>query len=200
MICHDCNIDMNFRRFHTREVWWCPECFDYTIQDIPCEHEYELMLFDLANGSRQLREYCQKCHDITKNILKQSGRDLTGIRIKSNDSYNAFISERLRKEQEHVSELTEELRRKQYDRHYFAYLQYINSDDWRKIRSRIMTRDGGVCQICGGPAHHVHHLTYAHFRREFPFELVALCESCHKKEYHSPDVKKKVSELRIPEP
>ncbi len=33
--------------------------------------------------------------------------------------------------------------------------------DWPRIRRRILRRDGGLCQVCGAPAHHVDHIVPA---------------------------------------
>lgn len=61
-----------------------------------------------------------------------------------------------------------------------SYDDYLRSDAWKRKRDLILKRDGGTCQGClSRPASEVHHLTYAHIREEFAFELVALCGPCH---------------------
>lgn len=59
------------------------------------------------------------------------------------------------------------------------YAEYLESEEWAKIRSKVLTDAKGYCK-CGNPAKQVHHLTYIHVFNESPCELIAVCESCHK--------------------
>ena len=62
------------------------------------------------------------------------------------------------------------------------YEQYLLSDEWSSLRSRILNRDGGLCQGClRVPATNVHHLTYHNFQDEFCWQLVAVCTPCHER-------------------
>lgn len=67
------------------------------------------------------------------------------------------------------------------------YRQYLNSPDWKRVRNRVMRRDGWTCQRCGSRAQEVHHVKYtkAHGRGDFrkqPLKnMVALCRACHQK-------------------
>jgi hypothetical protein len=196
--CESCQLPMNVRKFKTCAVFYCQECGAYNRTEVECEHEYELILFELDNGSEQLRNYCPKCHGRDPKILKQKEHDLTNVRRRKESKYQAFYSGLWQSESEDITAFIEELRRKQESVMFADYNRYITSEEWYKIRSMIVNRDGGLCQICGDPADHVHHLTYAHFTREFPFELVALCRDCHHREYHSPEAKKRESELQKP--
>lgn len=68
-----------------------------------------------------------------------------------------------------------------------AYSDYLRSDAWKRRAAKIMQRAGGTCEGCLTlPATEVHHLTYAHLGREFAFELVALCGSCHHRIHSEP--------------
>ena len=60
------------------------------------------------------------------------------------------------------------------------YIEYLESEEWAKLRSKVLTDANGYCN-CGNHAVQVHHLTYAHVFNESPCELVAVCDSCHKK-------------------
>ena len=61
-----------------------------------------------------------------------------------------------------------------------TYNKYLSSDVWKRRREKVILRAGGVCEGClTAPASEVHHLTYRNIYREFAFELVALCRSCH---------------------
>jgi hypothetical protein len=58
-------------------------------------------------------------------------------------------------------------------------------EDWWGVNGwveRIMKRSGGLCECClNAKAREVHHLTYDHLYKERGWELVAICEDCHKR-------------------
>ena len=61
------------------------------------------------------------------------------------------------------------------------YDDYLRSDAWQEKRRAVLKRANGICEGCGKAlARHVHHLTYAHAGHELLFEMVALCEACHR--------------------
>lgn len=75
------------------------------------------------------------------------------------------------------------------------YAEYLGSEKWARIRSRVMERAGGVCEGClERPATQAHHLTYEHLFDEFVFELVALCTTCHDR-LHAEDRRESGNEL-----
>ena len=60
------------------------------------------------------------------------------------------------------------------------YGGYLASPEWRRKRTHVMKRCGGVCEGCGeAPAIVVHHLTYEPIGNEFLGELRAVCRTCH---------------------
>ena len=61
------------------------------------------------------------------------------------------------------------------------YDRYIHSAAWRRKADARLEMDGHVCQVCGGAATDVHHLTYDRFGNEEMGDLVSLCRRCHKK-------------------
>jgi 5-methylcytosine-specific restriction endonuclease McrA len=67
------------------------------------------------------------------------------------------------------------------------YRQYLNSPSWKRVRNRVMKRDGWTCQRCGSRAQEVHHVKYtkAHGRGDFSKQpmnnMIALCKACHQK-------------------
>ena len=72
-------------------------------------------------------------------------------------------------------------------RWFSEYDEYLASDAWRGLRERVLKRAGHMCEGCGEQrARQVHHLTYAHLRREFLFELVSLCDECHSRIHSDP--------------
>lgn len=67
-------------------------------------------------------------------------------------------------------------------RHNPKYNAYLRSPEWKKKRDAVFQRDGGICQGClEEPIENVHHTTYANLFDELLFQLIGLCETCHRK-------------------
>ena len=69
-----------------------------------------------------------------------------------------------------------------------TYNDYLNSDLWRTIRSRVFDRDGYACRDCGVLEEPivVHHTSYALDVLEGRDDrcLVTLCHPCHRRRHH----------------
>lgn len=60
--------------------------------------------------------------------------------------------------------------------------QYLQSPQWRTLRRKVLDRAKNLCEGCRDkPPTQVHHLTYAHWKNEFLWELVAVCDDCHER-------------------
>jgi hypothetical protein len=61
------------------------------------------------------------------------------------------------------------------------YRKYLASAKWRKIRKRVLKRDGYLCRGCGSPATEVHHGSYAKLVMLGGADhwLYSLCRKCH---------------------
>lgn len=57
--------------------------------------------------------------------------------------------------------------------------EYLNSDEWKKIRLRILEREKWKCQRCGATAKDVHHRKYDFVSIRPDNILMALCRDCH---------------------
>lgn len=66
---------------------------------------------------------------------------------------------------------------------YGDYLDYLKSEEWHSVKTRVWARDGGTCQECGCCSHlQVHHLNYEMIGREWfdDYRTVQLlCQWCH---------------------
>jgi len=63
---------------------------------------------------------------------------------------------------------------------YGSYGEYLWSDHWRKLRTRILASAKGRCQRCGTiAALQVHHTTYDNLGHEHVDDLIAVCRECH---------------------
>lgn len=61
------------------------------------------------------------------------------------------------------------------------YATYLASPLWKKIRARVMGRDGGRCRSCSGRATEVHHGSYDRLTMAggADHNLYAICRACH---------------------
>ena len=66
---------------------------------------------------------------------------------------------------------------------FATYQDYLGSALWRRIRSKILNRSRGRCEVCGGRATEVHHRSYCKMALlgKRPEYLVAICRDCHGK-------------------
>lgn len=70
-----------------------------------------------------------------------------------------------------------EFERKQW---WAQYNVYLKSEQWRKVRARVLKRAQYRCEGCDEcAASQVHHLTYENMGNEFLWELRAVCNACH---------------------
>ena len=61
-----------------------------------------------------------------------------------------------------------------------SYKDYLDSDEWKKLRTRVRRRARGWCERCKvGPRADIHHLTYERLGNERLDDLVAVCRECH---------------------
>ena len=62
------------------------------------------------------------------------------------------------------------------------YKSYINSNQWKEVRHRILNRDGLKCFVCENTHDlQVHHRTYDRLGIEDDEDLITLCKNCHSK-------------------
>ena len=62
------------------------------------------------------------------------------------------------------------------------YSEYLRSPEWKAKRARVLQRAAGQCEGClSAKATQVHHLSYIHIYDEFLWELVAICDDCHRR-------------------
>lgn len=61
------------------------------------------------------------------------------------------------------------------------YREYLQSDAWSVIRTKVLERDGYGCHGCGKKATEVHHRSYSEavMRGDDLLQLVSLCTACH---------------------
>jgi hypothetical protein len=59
---------------------------------------------------------------------------------------------------------------------------YYKTEEWHAKRRLVIERAGGLCEGCGkNEAVQAHHLHYRTFKREFLWDLKAVCRECHER-------------------
>lgn len=84
--------------------------------------------------------------------------------------------------QQYHTSLMEAARQQDRDQFLEEHTKYLSTPQWREKRRRVLERAHGRCEGCGQrDATIAHHLTYVRWQHEMLFDLVAVCEECHKK-------------------
>ena len=121
-------------------------------------------IFSLAEPEKQKREYRGQSPKAAYGKL--SDNDLEKIR----EGSTLFISDEFK---DQIKRCSSWARKRNYG-------LYLKSAAWKKKRDAVVKRDGGECVFCGDVAQHVHHLTYDRIYNESLYDLVAVCNECHK--------------------
>ena len=130
----------------------------------------------VANGAKRYEKQCDRC-----------GRSQSQP-IKSNlapDNCEPWNDEASRTYDDERSGTYESILHRHLEiqkRRGREYETYLRSSSWEVKRQKVLSRADYVCEGClDRPATQVHHLTYEHIKKEFLFELVAVCEQCHER-------------------
>lgn len=148
-------------------------------REFTCEHqEMSLVVKQQRNGLRYFRQ-CQRCG----NTDPLRGADLPDEEKNSAIPFDKAIKDRWwRARSERASELYEKDRREEKEEFDRWYQDYLTTPEWRVKRDTVLKRAGFVCEgYLTNRASEVHHLTYVRVGREMLFDLVAVCEICHRK-------------------
>lgn len=143
-----------------------------------CAHEqHELRMRRIEGGGIQYRRQCLRCGGSVGNAVSQANvRELpppwdADLPLKWSESRRAIALQR---------------RDAEVERRREEYAAYLLTPQWRTKRQAVLERERYRCQGCMvGRATEVHHTTYANVGDELLFQLVALCEPCHRKAHHS---------------
>jgi hypothetical protein len=187
MIVHskNCLYDgiLSVRYFREINIEFCPVCYRFETTPVECDHDYMPIRFTISNGGTAIRKFCKKCKRLSPNAEPESAYKDQELPNRSLVEYHDYLDKLLLEDALVIQKLTAELRVLSGDFDEKTYSEYLLSDHWRSKRHDILERDSSICQICGDQARDVHHLSYVHRGDEYDFELVSLCQDCHKK-YH----------------
>lgn len=169
-----------------------PEQLWQTIQrkveeEFACDHSDRVVRRqNLSDGRRVFVEQCRRCgwtspHLKHDRVSLQTRQDCPEVDV---DLKQDWLDRRLRRQKEIREELNLERRADWFEDHD----EYLKTESWRMKRELVLKRDNYLCQGCrSSRAVHVHHLTYENVKDELLFQLVSLCEECHRKAHHNPE-------------
>jgi len=140
-----------------------------------------------SNGSKGVRIQCTACGWMTSIDISQSKFQMENLDLIDDDLLSAG-----RKNQRDYESGQREQRKEAHggngylgrNEWFEKYDEYLNSIEWRELRELVFSRDSYTCQSClSSPAEQVHHLSYEMYNKNghsMAFELISICESCHK--------------------
>ena len=165
------------------QMEYCSECGMYDISDLPCEHNFIYVRSILSDKRIQLRNFCTKCSISPSKAVKQDGVDMDKIPIRTHVEISDHNDKIRRESMDGFSILISKLKQKQHEANKDWYAEYLNSPEWFARSEATKKRYNYTCQMCGKKATDAHHLSYDYVKREYEFDLVALCHQCHE-DYH----------------
>ena len=124
-----------------------------------------------TDGRDEVRHQCLSCGD-RASVIPKAQATAQGIFVDQLPDCEPELTEKL-------SEASQRNSAARLEKWFSVYQNYLQSQEWRSIRERVLARDRHRCQGClQEDAIEAHHLTYANIGDEFLFELVAIGKRC----------------------
>jgi hypothetical protein len=132
----------------------------------------------VKGGAVQYVYQCQRCGEVSLQAVARTkafelceGKEPASLDTKLREEWQ-------RKKSEAAAKIDEVANNKFWS----GYSEYLATPEWAERRRLVLKRAAGICEGCGiAAAAEVHHLSYEHVGSEFLFELVAICQACHKR-------------------
>lgn len=137
------------------------------------DHSFDVDDYDEL--AAELADYLRECEGAKREEHLQAIVD-GKVRVDSESKLQAYISVHLDC-RELEDENAQRLKAMRYE-------DFLATEYWSIIRSVIVTRNRGRCQLCPKYGRlNVHHRTYEHHGYEHKYleDLICLCQSCHEK-------------------
>lgn len=144
-----------------------------------CEHEKKEIFYIYCSDMRkQFAFYCLNCGKKIGGPLAFEYVDT----LTNKDTVKEYDRQIQEKHQQKIEATTRHLIEQYELEKHEHYQEYLQSENWRQKRQMVLARSRGICEGCGiNQPHEAHHLTYSRCGDEMLFDLVALCNSCHRK-------------------
>jgi hypothetical protein len=160
--------------------------WEYKREYLECDHAHrEPMRWEISNGVVRVALVCQICGDKHTAGVKKADYDVEKLTCFSDEigsRYKGVVERWRHVVQAEYQKKWQEDNQQQSKEWWARYNKYLKSDKWRIKREAVLKRDNYLCQAClHRTASQVHHLTYKHVLDEPLFDLVSICEPCHRK-------------------
>jgi hypothetical protein len=161
-ICNLCNV---FKRKQKEHSTWCT---NYNIIKVKKTSD---------NNTVHVYTQCTSCGYKENGPISKKEIDLDSLPLFNDDLLNSLTTDIYSE----YNSIQTELDEKKRDDFFIKYNEYLKTDIWKSKRERVLKRDKNLCQAClKRKASEVHHLSYKHVFNEPLFELVSVCNICHK--------------------
>lgn len=160
--------------------------WQYKQEYLECDHvRQQPMKWELSNGVIRVALVCQICGNKHTVGIKKTDYDIEKL-VCFNDKIGLHYKQVVEKWGNVVQveyQKKWQIDRLQQSQEWWSdYNKYLKSEQWQLKRKAVLKRDGNLCQAClHRNATQVHHLTYDRVFDEPLFDLVAICEPCHRK-------------------
>lgn len=152
-------------------------------REFTCRCESKRIVVKVQKNGRRFHEQCDNCGQLEP--VKSA--DLSESERNQAISYDKKTKDKWwQSRQARTSELYERDKQDQKAEFDQWYQDYLSTPEWQAKRTKVLQRAKHLCEGCMiNSATQVHHLTYVRVGREMLFDLVAVCEPCHR-QVHEP--------------
>lgn len=130
-------------------------------------------------GAASIKVVCRECGNAYDVIIKSR----TALRAARSDHHTCEeCQEKARQTRHEEFEAYQQRLTDEYNHlRTMPYTEYLKTDHWQELRTKMLKRAGFRCQVCNAKnvSLHVHHRTYANRGRETYSDLIVLCANCH---------------------
>lgn len=179
--CGQCNYPYDARKGKYALYMYCDNCghFVHELYTDRCCLNPNIALFNkpTVNGNPSIREVCLNCGKTSSAKKINTVSDVKSLPTITDEKIdrlrNAFYDE--------LKRFHEWAKKQNHSQFLEDHAEYLKSTQWKELRAKVLKRDNDLCQSCLiRSATQVHHLTYDRWRHEAAFDLVSVCDPCHK--------------------
>lgn len=147
-----------------------------------CIHEKTQIRYKVySNGTQHYFEQCLNCGCQVGTAIPHKNIPSDNVIVRWDEGLEAGHQFQIDEMANQIRAERDELWRNRQTEWDQKYAVYIQSDQWKDKRQRVLKRDNNLCQGClRRTAQEVHHLTYRYpLGKEPLFALVSVCQYCH---------------------
>jgi hypothetical protein len=153
-------------------------------QLMACSHDFEVRVRQVAGGQRQYLRQCVHCGERLWPPVPRATVNCAMVR-----PFDEGAEGRRRDQRRAAYERLRDAERTRERAEWFAcHDRYLQTPQWQRLRVAVLERAHHWCEGCGQRrATIAHHLHYQRWQREMLFDLVAVCDECHRQIHEKPE-------------